>query len=261
MLTLAPRDRSRRSRLGRGAALLGLAAGAFLLAPAARFLGVTAGPLFSFERAVEAALAPFSGYLSSKAALAEENRALRETVERLHVAALERDAIAAERDALAAELRVPDRDPAAVVATVLLRPPQIAFDTLVLAAGAADGLAAGDTVSSAGIPIGVIVETGASRSVASLFSAPGSRLAVSVGGSAAEAVGAGDGRFSVEMPAPLAPATGTPVLSSSHAGAPIGFVAAISPGEGESTVVVRVDLPVDLSAARFVSVLPGVRPE
>jgi hypothetical protein len=261
MPTLAPRDRSRRSRLGRGAFLLALAAGAFLLAPVARLLGVAAGPLFSVERAVESAFAPIAGYLSSKAALAEENRALRETVERLHVAALERDALAAERDALAAELRVPDRDPDAVVAAVLLRPPQVAFDTLVLAAGADDGLAAGDTVSAAGVPVGVIVEAGATRSVASLFSAPGSRLAVSVGGSSAEATGAGDGRFSVELPAPLAPATGTPVLSPSHGGAPMGFVAAVSPGEGESTVVAWVDLPVDLSGARYLSVLPGARPE
>jgi cell shape-determining protein MreC len=249
-------ERSRRRSFGRGAIFLALAAAAALLAPLARLFGATGGPLFAVERAVGAAVAPLAGYLSSKSALAEENRALQESVERLHAAALERDSLAAERDALAAELHVPGREETTVTATVLLRPPQTAFDSLVLGAGAREGVAIGDPVLAQGMPVGVIVETRGKTSVATLFSAPESRLAVTVGSATAEAVGQGDGRYSVEVPTQLAPATGTPVLSVAHAGKPIGFVAAVVPGEGEATVEALISLPVDLSRARYLSIDP-----
>lgn len=261
MALSSPHDRSRRRATRRGLSLLGLAVALGLLAPLARLLGVAAGPLFSFERAAASAVSPIADYFAGKAALAEENRALRESVDRLHVAALERDALRAERDALRAELNVPDRSGASVVAEILLRPPQVAFDSLLVGAGSSDGVRAGDTVLAQGVPIGVVAEASASQSVASLFSAPGSRLAVTVGGVAAEAVGQGNGRYSVEVPAALAAATGTPVLSVAHRGAAVGYVAAAAPGEGESTVELHVALPINLAAARYVSVLPGVREE
>lgn len=261
MSLMPPRERSRRRAASRGVWLIVAALGVAFLAPAARLLGVTAAPLFWMERGVKSAAAPLVDYLSSKRALAEENRALRESVERLHVASLERDALAAERDTLAAELRVPSRPASAVVAEVLARPPQIAFDSVLLGAGTDDGVHVGDVVSSQGAPVGVIVSAGEGSAVASLFSAPGSRLSVSVGGSTAEAVGRGDGRFSVELPLPLSPATGTAVLSLAHRSAPIGYVAAISPGESEATVEARVALPVNLAAARFLTVLASPREE
>lgn len=252
-----PRRERRSAR--RGVAILAVALGLALLAPAARLLGATAWPLFVAERAVASAAAPLLDYLASKRSLAAENRELREAVERLHVAALERDALRAERDQLAAELGVPGRAAGAVTAEIALRPPQVAFDTVVLAAGTREGVAAGDVVRAAGVPVGSVVEAGESRAVVALFSAPGIRLPVTVAGAAAEAVGQGDGRYAVEMPASLAPATGTPVLSPGHGGAPVGFVAAVSPGEGESTIEAQVLLPVDLSAARYLTVEAGER--
>jgi cell shape-determining protein MreC len=158
-------------------------------------------------------------------------------------------------------LRARARDEAAVVAEILVRPPQVAFDSLVLGAGSREGVATGDAVLSQGVPVGVVVSADAARSVASLFSAPGSRLSVSVGGVAAESVGRGDGRYAVEMPAALAPATGTPVLSIAHRSAPIGYVTAVSPGEGEATVEAEVSLPVNLTVARYLTILPSLRGE
>jgi rod shape-determining protein MreC len=248
------RQPARRRSARRGALILAAALGLGLLAPAARFFGATAWPLFAVERAASAALAPLGDYLSDKRALADENRELREAVERLHVAALERDGLRAERDQLAAELAVPGRDSRAVVAEIWLRPPQVAFDTVVLAAGTRDGIAVGDVALAAGVPVGAVVEAGAGRSIVALFSAPGARLGVTVGGLVAEAAGRGGGRYSVELPAPLAPATGTPVLSTAHGGAPVGYVAAVSPGEGESTVEAQVFLPIDLSSARYLAI-------
>jgi cell shape-determining protein MreC len=249
-------ERSRRRSFQRGAVFLALALGAALLAPVARLFGATAGPLFAVEYAVELAAAPIAGYLTGKATLAEENRALKETVERLHAAALERDSLVAERDALKAELNVPGRDAAAVVAEVLLRPPQTAFDTLVLGAGTREGVAIGDPVLAQGMPVGVVVEARTGSSVATLFSAPGSRLAVTIGGASAAALGQGDGRYSVEVPSQLAPATGTPVLSVAHGGAPAGFVAAVVPGTGEATVEALIAIPVDLTSARYLTIAP-----
>ncbi len=247
-------ERARRRSFRRGAVFLLLASGAAFLAPAARLFGVVGGPLFALENAAVSAAAPLLDYLTSKRSLAEENRALRESVDRLQVAALERDTLAAERDALRAELDVPGRAASSVVAEILLRPPQTSFDSLVLGAGERDGVSAGDLVRSHGAPVGVIVEARDGSSVAALFSAPESRLAVTVGAATAEAVGRGDGRYAIELPAQLSPATGTSVLSVAHGGAPLGYVSAVIPGESEATVEAAVSLPVDFARARYLTV-------
>ena len=247
-------ERARRWSFRRGTIFLLLASGAAFLAPAARMFGVAGGPLFALENAAASAAAPLLDYLSSKRALADDNRALRESVDRLQVAALERDSLAAERDALRAELEVPDRASGSVVAEILIRPPQTSFDSVVLGAGEQDGVSDGNLVLARGAPVGVIVEVRAGSSVATLFSAPESRLAVTVGATTAEAVGRGDGRYAIELPAQLAPATGTPVLSVAHGGAPLGYVATVIPGESEATVEAAVSLPIDFARARYLTI-------
>jgi cell shape-determining protein MreC len=127
-----------------------------------------------------------------------------------HVLNAELTALQLENDELRQLVgkRMEDGDAAAavereVVASVVMRPPQLPFDSLVIKAGANDGLQTGDQVYAfSSFPIGEIASVARTTSVVQLFSAPGNKIEVLIGTTttAVMAEGKGGGNFFLKLP-------------------------------------------------------------
>ena len=94
-------------------------------------------------------------------------------------------------------------DETALAAAVLVRPNLSPYDTLVIDAGAAQGIEAGARVFAApDVPLGVIGRVFSKTAVVELFSTPGARTAVRIGtqGLQVEAEGQGGGNFVARVP-------------------------------------------------------------
>jgi cell shape-determining protein MreC len=121
---------------------------------------------------------------SDNAALANENETLRQKLEGV--------------SGLVVEAK-------GVVAGVVARPPESPYDTLVLAAGSADGVALGMEVFGAGnVPLGTISSVSANFSRVMLFSAPGVSVLGWVGPKHAPVIVRGEGAGAVSASVPRA---------------------------------------------------------
>lgn len=184
-------------------------------------------------------------------------------VERLRAELAATSARLADRDQLYAEvldlrerLGRADQHGAPILAAVLQRPPWTSYDTLIIDAGEAQGVAAGSFVSAGGQGlIGRVSEVYASQSRVELFSAPGATYQATLNGTLPMAIeGQGGGSLRAEVPA------GTPVKTGDIASVPGllgGIAAVVSATEvkaGESFIVVYMTLPANPQHLRFVEV-------
>lgn len=88
-----------------------------------------------------------------------------------------------------------------VYATILKRPPDSPYDTLILDAGTGDGVKVGNNVISGNVLVGSIIESGSGYSKAKLFSSPGNIFSGMLSDHIQiEAKGLGGGSFEVVAP-------------------------------------------------------------
>lgn len=90
-----------------------------------------------------------------------------------------------------------------VVTSVLMRPPQMPYDAVIIKSGTNEGIGVGDKAYAfSGFPIGEVVEANADTSVVRLFSSPGTKTEVLIGTSttAVLAEGKGGGNFFLKLP-------------------------------------------------------------
>ena len=151
-----------------------------------------------------------------------------------------------------------------ILAGVLLHPPATPYDTLVIDAGEAEGVAVGDVVSAGGtVVLGTISEvyTHAARVV--LYSAPGQKYDAflhhtnpsGTGGTVPLAVeGQGGGSLQARLPAGTPVSAGDTALLPGIAGGLSAAVSRVEHAAGESFSTVYFSLPADIFALRFVEV-------
>lgn len=139
------------------------------------------GVLSGFEEA--AALAQENARLSEQnTALMIENRTLSDTT---------------------AKCAVLGGGDSSIVAGVLARPPETAYDTLILGAGLTQGIVLGmEVFAEGGVPVGVITRVDATHALATLFSSPGKNTEGWVGTNHIPLTlkGAGGGSFMATLP-------------------------------------------------------------
>ncbi len=133
-----------------------------------------------------------------------------------------------------------------IAAGVVARPPESPYDTFVLAAGSADGVARGMEVFGPGnTPLGVVTAVTASFSRATLFSAPGKTVFGWVGAQHLPVTleGAGGGSFTAVLPRSAGVSVGDVVYVSGPGALPVGTVKSLS-GDSSAPSVMLDIMPV-----------------
>ena len=198
---------------------------------------------------------------------------LRNAIEKTQVSELEAElasttAALADRDALYqqnAELKKMLGRPqtsARVLGAVLLRPPGLPYDTLVIDVGTGNGIVVGDLVFAGGTAaIGEISDAYTTTSRVSLFSAPGRTYDAQVAPQAAPGTvvpltlaGQGAGSISGEVPAGSAVAVGDPVVIPGLNNTFMGSIVHIDAPSGSSFETVFVQMPVNIFSLQYVQV-------
>lgn len=149
-----------------------------------------------------------------------------------------------------------------VLAAVLLRPPGIPYDTLLIDTGTDSGVVVGDLVFAAGtVAIGEVSDVYAHTSRVSLFSAPGRTYEAevtlqAVPGSAlpVSLQGQGSGSFAGQVPAGSVAAVGDEVTIPSLNNEVLGGITHIDAPSGSSFETLYVQLPVNIFSLLYVQV-------
>jgi cell shape-determining protein MreC len=132
--------------------------------------------------------------------------------------------------------------PGRILAAVLVRPPQAAYDELLIDIGADHGISYGAKVYAPGnILIGSTTDILGQTSKVKLFSSPGEIYSVLIGSGRipATAVGRGGGQYQAEVPQASKINQGDTVSDSSISDAPFGIVTAVlaNPADPFETVL------------------------
>ncbi len=212
-------------------------------------------PVFAARDLGASAAGGILGGFGSNVELSAENARLRAALASSSVTVADRNILFIENLDLKARLgRVVASS--SVIAAVLLRPPGVPYDTLVIDMGKNSGIREGSLVSAEGsVYIGKISQVYDTSSRVILFSAPGQTFQGLLRGSVPMSiVGQGAGSFSGELPTGVAVFAGDPVLLPGIGPAYAARVTAVLHHEGESFQTVYFSLPFNMFSLRFVHV-------
>ncbi len=216
------------------------------------FLGL---PLWRTEallvRPLNALLSPFH----SKAALVEENSLLKAKLEEQSLRLLEMENTKRENRELR-ELIGRSSTERMVVASVLKRPSEVPYDTLLIDAGRSEGISVQNEVFVDGVPIGVVREVFSHSATVLLFSSPGTTRDVLVGDThtAVTATGRGGGNFEARIPREISVAVGDAVELPGLSAGQLAVIESTYDKPTDSFVTVLFKLPVNLRQLRLVEV-------
>lgn len=193
-------------------------------------------------------------FFTSKRTLAERNRALEASLDALQPLRYQNEVLRAENAGLRAFLRTPEEEVEGVVVRVVSRPAYTPYDTFIIAAGSADGIAVGDIVEvAAQVAIGAVVEAGEHSALISLFSAPGSEHEVVLNGVVLTYRGRGSGNGVLMVPRDVPVMEGDVVTLSSY-GIALGAIGQVSANPEDAYRRALVAPPANLPALQFVLV-------
>ena len=207
-------------------------------------------------RAGNAATASVHGVLSSfedTAALAKENERL--TAQNTALM-LENRTLVDTQKTFSALLAGASRT-TGVIAGVIARPPETAYDTLILAGGLEDGISNGmEVFAEGGVPAGVITNVDATHARATLFSSHGRTAYGWVGQDHVPLtlVGAGGGAFTAILPRSVSVEVGATVYLPGPGALPVGTVARIDADPASPEQALRIVPAVNLFSITWVTV-------
>lgn len=174
----------------------------------------------------------------------------------------DRDVLKAENAMLKARLGRTGVEGHIILAGVLQAPPASAYDTLVIDAGSAQGVAVGQNVSAGGSTIiGAVTDVSSDSARVTLLSAPGTTHDALVTSKQTGATlpisiaGQGGGSFSGQLPTGSTVSTGDSVVFAGVAGQFIAQVVAVDQKPGESFVTIYMHMPVNIFDLQFVEVI------
>jgi cell shape-determining protein MreC len=186
---------------------------------------------------------------------ASDNQRLRAELASTTALVADRNALYQENLQLKARLGR-DANLSTILAGVLLHPPATPYDTLVVDAGLAEGVAQGDLVSAGGTTvIGTVTELYQHTSRITLFSAPGQTYQVLLRASIpVEMQGQGGGSLVGQVPAGTPVSMGDALLFPGIASQFAGSVSSVQIKEGQSFETLYAQLPVDPLSLQFVEI-------
>lgn len=154
-----------------------------------------------------------------------------------------------------------------ILGAVIMRPPGIPYDTLIIDTGVLQGVRAGDLVSAGGtVLIGVVLDAYTTTSRVSLLSSPGSVYSAVLhtkGGTGpslpVSVEGQGAGSLVGQVPAGTSARVGDVLLFPGIAGGFAGVVSYVDKKEGDSFETLYMQLPVDPLSLQYVEVWKTVQ--
>ena len=203
-----------------------------------------------------------SGFFSSRRALSEDNRSLRERIAELEVRAAAVEVLKDENASLRAIARLAEIEKgitAPVISSVRSSP----YGTFSIGAGADDGIIEGSLVTTGdsavgGFVVGQVSDVGRRTALVRELFAPNTSVAVVIRGASATALGRGGGNARAEVPRGLPVVSGDPVTSRLFGGRAVGVVGSVRSEPSSATSEVYIGLPVNLVALQFVYVISGI---
>jgi cell shape-determining protein MreC len=223
--------------------------------PLASVFWRVASPVFVGRNIAFGVVGELFSQFSSKAQLIAENDALKMELASTTATLMDRELLYKENVAL--KIRF-DRTLTGqtILAAVIMRPPGVPYDTLMLDAGHSQGVTQGDLVSAGGsVVIGRITDVYQTTSRATLLSTPGESYNALLRGSVpVTVIGQGSGSMYTQVPAGTAVAVGDPII---FPGIMLGFsadVASIVQKDGDSFQTLYLHLPVDPLELQYVDI-------
>jgi cell shape-determining protein MreC len=144
-----------------------------------------------------------------------------------------------------------------ILAGVLARPPESPYDTIIVAAGAKDGVVANATAfATGGIPIGTVQSTTAHSATIALLSTPNLTTNGWVGENRIPLTlnGTGAGTFTATLPKAAPVAVGDNVYVPGPGAVPIGSIARIDTDPSSPTVVLYIQPLVNIFSLTWVEI-------
>lgn len=211
-------------------------------------------PLWRGESAIGRGARNFFTILRDKESLAEENLALKERLISYDALLTENRTLESSRDELLSSFGRAEAAPG-IAAGVLVHPPLTPYDILVVDAGVADGVKAGDAVSlPEGGAIGKVVEAEARESQVDLYSRSGRETPAFLerGDMAIVLVGAGGGSFKFTLPRESAVEVGDKILLPGIRSELVGVVREVTLEPTDAEKHILVSAPANIQSIRFV---------
>ncbi len=216
-------------------------------------------PLLQARQGLVAISADWQAQFMSKTALMAQNQALQAALASSTAALADRNALYQETLDLKSRLGRDGNTPV-ILGAILIRPPALPYDTLLIDAGTNDGVATGDMVASGGTTlIGFISQADRSVSYVTLFSAPDqtyNALLHTQQGSIMPIVitGEGGGALMGKVPSGTTVAPGDTIVFPSIVGGFIGTVSAVDAPANQSFENVYLHEPVNIEELEYVEV-------
>lgn len=199
-------------------------------------------------------------FFSSKASLSAQNRKLQQDLLASQASVLDRNELFEENLALKERMgRI--AQPNSALAVVLLRPPEVPYDTLLIDIGEDADIEVGDRVAGHGtLLIGKVTEVWAHSARVTLFSSPNEKYNGFLRGDIpVEVIGIGGGSLTMQVPYEAKAKVGDLVMLPSIESNTASVVEHIEQGQGDSAVTAYLRLPVNQLELRFVDVWRSTR--
>ena len=202
-----------------------------------------AAPFFSAEASIARAAEGVTAFFRSCAALAAENAALKSA---LSYARAENEFLKTISSVQKDASIFLDAGENTITAAVLSRPRWSVYDTLIIDAGATDGVEVGMKVFASGFVIGEISEVENHTAFVSLYSTPGRKVVAQIAGKfPTELVGSGGGTFETIIPHGLPVSVGDGAFAPDISPKLFAIVEAVA-DSGEGTARIYLRLPVNI---------------
>lgn len=215
-----------------------------------------ASPILKLENVI--ANSHLAEYFTTKQSLIEEKSALERKLFALGDLSAINVVLQNENDLLKNLLGRKDGVLNTILATVLVKPPQTPYDTLLVDIGLDYQAKVGDKViANANIYVGEVSEVYEHSAKVTLYSTPGWKLSVTLGENSisAEAIGIGGGNFNISLPKEVDIKEGDTITVPSIISNIFGIVEKVDSKEKDSAQTVLFKSPINISELKFVEVI------
>jgi cell shape-determining protein MreC len=218
---------------------------------------ISRGPAW-LRNSSEQAVVNTASLLSPKRVLIAKINSLETQVQNDQASLVQLQVLQNENDALRTELSY-QKDPSQVItASVIAKPSQSLYNSLIIDRGSSDGIVVGQLVTAQGsVGLGTIVSVSSHTATVQLFSGPqfSGNVVLQSQNITVPAIGKGGGNFEIDIPRTITVTTGDILVFPSNPDIAVGTVASVifDPRDPFQTVLARV--PVNIQELRFVEVV------
>jgi len=214
-------------------------------------------PLFGIANAVGIDIDTVVDHIHSKQSLLEERRELQNTLNEYRAKILMFNSVKEENKQLSKAVGRSIEDQKVIPAIILVKPPQSAYDSIIIDIGRDEGVAEGDWLyTNEYIYLGRVMNAGISTSHVQLASSPGveTQAVILPAGIHLTVSGLGGGSFEAELPIDIEIKKGDVIMTRGSTPSVIAIVEEVSSRPSDSFQILKALSPINVSALRWVSI-------